>query len=84
MALVGGFDFHVGDGFEEGDGLHLCAELLEESADEEPGVGGAEAEVGADPVGGVGIGPAVEADFLRRLEDGFVKVRRGPAQADAI
>ena len=84
MALVGGFHFQVGDGFQEGDGLHLGAELPEEGADDEAGVGGAEAEVGADPVGDVRIGPAVEADFFRGLEDGFVKVRRGPAQGDAV
>ncbi|MFM1944043.1 MAG: hypothetical protein RI897_3025 [Verrucomicrobiota bacterium] len=47
-------------------------------------MGCAEAEVGSEAEGEVGVGFAVEADFVGCVEDGFVEVSGGPAERDAF
>ena len=81
-AIVTLLMFNAFAGLEEGEAGDLLDALLEEGAEEEAGVGRAEAEMGAEAEGQMGVGLAVEPDFGRRLESRLVLVGRGPAEGD--
>ena len=70
-------------GVDDGETADAGGDEAEERAEDEPGVGCAHAEVGAEAEGEVGIGFAVEADLVGVREGGVVEVGGGPAERDA-
>src|SRR6266404_1004627 len=69
---------------EDFDAVESLRKEFKESADDEAGVRGAEAEVRAEAESDVRVGLAVQPNFLGLVKDGFVEIGRSEAEGNAL
>ena len=72
--------FHL----EDFDAVEPLGKKFQEGTEDQAGVRGSEAEVGTEAESDVGVGLAVEADFLGLVKGGFVEIGGSEAEGNAL